>query len=227
MARRLFLWFLYGYYVLLKKTLRFEIAGIDKLKSEIEAGASPVFCAAHNDLLLCVLSYDGSPATLIASQSKDGEMIASILERRGFSVVRGSSSRGSVQALRELNVSASNGYALGITFDGPRGPPLIPKRGVAQCAWASNGSAFFAYAELLPSKIWGRPLYVRLNSWDRFLLPLPGARFKMHFIKIEVDANKAENPELWRKMFLQNLQVEAQKAHGALYLGWTRIKNKE
>lgn len=215
MINHLLLIFIQLYYRVLKATVRFEVVGYEEGPlPELESGLSPVFAAAHNCLLPCILSYRRGGVTMLVSRSSDGELIASVLEKNGHNVVRGSSNRGAVAALSKM-IDASKASPLAIAFDGPKGPPLKPKAGVAVCAQAASGSLFFIYAKPVKN-IFGLNLTLRLKSWDRFLLPFPFAKFLVTYEKIE--ANGEKNGEQWRGEILRNLERRAQEIHGELYL---------
>ena len=202
---------------MLEKTVRLEVVGITALLSEMEKGFSPVVACAHNSLLPVLLSFERRPATVVASQSKDGELIAHVLEQRGFEVVRGSSSRGGTAALLKMLEASARGKALGITVDGPRGPALIPKKGVALCASKSSGSPFFAAALPVPGRFFKNSFSVRLGSWDRFLLPLPFCKLKIEFIKIEIQDLPRAETAAWRGAFLSQLEVMLKQTYSFLY----------
>ena len=101
----------------------------------------------------------------LASPSTDGEIIARILSRFGFNVVRGSSFKNSRSALRELRRCVEDGQCLVLIADGSRGPALKLQSG-----------------SLMLSKLTGRPVlpftvsfskYWTINSWDRLMIPRP------------------------------------------------------
>src|SRR5436853_672069 len=105
--------------------------------------ASPlIFCTWHNRLPFCILLYKGfvrhhklpNRLAAIVSASKDGGVVARILEHFGVQPVRGSSSRRGPQALLELTSWAERGYDLAITPDGPRGPRYVVQPGVISLA---------------------------------------------------------------------------------------------
>ena len=70
----------------------------------------------------------------MTSQNRDGEYIARVIQRFGYGVARGSSTRGSHGATVEILRALKNGKDVGITMDGPRGPRMIAKRGCVYCA---------------------------------------------------------------------------------------------
>jgi hypothetical protein len=122
---------------------------------------------AHTHGVLLPLSYSHRRCGIqvMVSESRDGEIIARIIERLGFGTVRGSTTRGGERALVKLAALGRGGFDLGITPDGPKGP-----RGSAQ-----PGAVLIAARAEVPivplgvaaSRAW------RARSWDRFLVPKP------------------------------------------------------
>lgn len=216
MLRNVLLFLLHCYYGLLEKTVRLEVVGLPALLAEMDKGNSPVVACAHNALVPVLLSFKRQPATVVASQSKDGELIAHVLEQRGFEVVRGSSSRGGTAALLRMLEAAERGRTLGITVDGPRGPALIPKKGISLCAAKSSGSPYFAVALPVPGRFFKQSFSVRLGSWDRFLLPLPFCKLKIEFLKIEISNQPRANNTAWRSAFLEKLEELLLQYYGFL-----------
>src|SRR5258708_2920268 len=105
--------------------------------------AEPViFCMWHNRLALTMKAYYGfvrkgshtAGLAAMVSASKDGALLAAILECFKFQPVRGSSSRRGRQALLALTTWAERGYDLAITPDGPRGPCYEVQAGVMSLA---------------------------------------------------------------------------------------------
>ena len=85
----------------------------------------------------------------------------------GILSVRGSSSRGGSEALRDLAIALDHVPVVGLTVDGPRGPRRVAKPGVAILA-ARTG------APIIPHAFAVRPAW-RLRSWDRFSIAKPFA----------------------------------------------------
>jgi len=148
----------------------------------LKPGFGPaIFCIWHNRLFLALLMYDGyvkrrakePRLAAIVSASKDGGLVARILEHFGTEPVRGSSSRRGPQALLELTTWAERGYDLAITPDGPRGPRCVVQHGLVSLAHLTG-------LPVVPSSLhlgWK----IRLRSWDRFQVPLPFSRCVMKF----------------------------------------------
>lgn len=128
----------------------------------------------HECLGLAVCHFANFPgAHTLASYSFDGEMAARTVARFGLKSLRGSSTRGGPEALRQLKTAAVQGMSLGWTLDGPRGPRRCAKLGVAHVS-AHTGMPIVPNAYAL-TRCW------RMNSWDRFAIPKPGARILVAF----------------------------------------------
>ncbi len=101
------------------------------------------------------------------SQSKDGEIIARVLERIGHVTTRGSSTRGGVKALiKAARVMRDQKRMAVLTIDGPKGPRYEPKPGAIFLAKTAG-------ALLVPVRAFPRRMHVFQKSWDRFELPYP------------------------------------------------------
>ena len=115
------------------------------------------------------------PAKALISLSPDGQFIAKAVALQGFPAVRGSSAnkdkvdraKGGSQALRD-GLKQLNIGALAITPDGPRGPARQMAEGLPLMAKLSRAPALFIGMSCHPA--------IRLDSWDRALLPLPFGR---------------------------------------------------
>jgi lysophospholipid acyltransferase (LPLAT)-like uncharacterized protein len=140
-----------------------------------------IFCIWHNRLALALFMHQSYSRRVkqtrqlaaMVSASRDGGMLARILELFETEPVRGSSSRRGPQALLELTRWAERGYDLAITPDGPRGPRCVVQPGVVALAQVTG-------RPIIPA---GLRIYWRmcLRSWDRFQVPLPFGRVDMCF----------------------------------------------
>ncbi len=106
--------------------------------------------------------------TVMVSQSRDGEYAVRLSNLFGHKNVRGSSTRGGSQALKELTQKIKEGGRGGMVADGPLGPARVAKIGAVIMAHE-------AQVPLIPLT-WGADRCWILNSWDRFLVPKPFAR---------------------------------------------------
>ena len=112
------------------------------------------------------------PVKALISLSPDGQFIARAVALQGIPAVRGSSAnkdkadraKGGSQALRDGLRQLKIG-ALAITPDGPRGPAREMAEGLPLMAKLSKAPVLFIGLSCRPA--------IRLNSWDRAVLPLP------------------------------------------------------
>ena len=179
-------------------TLRWELLDPERLNKALEEGPA-IFTTWHNRLSLSLEVYNRylrdakGPRRLatLVSASKDGGLLARILENFGAQPVRGSSSRRGPQALLELTTMAQKGFDLAITPDGPRGPKYKVQEGALALAQLT-GFAIYPIIYCLSAKL-------HLRSWDNFQIPLPFARCEVRFgdpIRVGRDCSEAERESL-------------------------------
>jgi len=107
----------------------------------------------------------------LISTSRDGAILADLVERFGFEVVRGSSSRKGASAIRQLAEVIARGQDVVITPDGPRGPAYELGQGIVYLAQQSGAQVVPVNLEF--SSCW------RAKSWDRFILPKPFSKVRI------------------------------------------------
>lgn len=190
---------------LLFATLRFHIT--DRAGVLATPPQKPLLWAFwHNRL--CVSAYmferffPERPGVALASKSKDGEIIAAFIQRFGIQPIRGSSSRGGARALVEMKRAIDDGFIVGITPDGPRGPRYHLNPGVVKLAQMTGGTVLPLHIEY--SRCW------RLKSWDGFMIPKPFARVEitfdtLHHVRATSDETEFENERLRLERALQSL----------------------
>ena len=137
--------------------------------SEGEPRTRPaIYCFWHRCVFPATYLFRNHGIRVLTSRSYDGEYIARIIERLGFRAVRGSSSRGAVQSLRELQRELEVGEFVAFTIDGPRGPRYIAKPGPIHLARITGARIFPFYVAVERAWI--------LKTWDAFILPKPFSR---------------------------------------------------
>lgn len=122
----------------LGRSMQIETRGHEQVDALYREGKRVIIAFWHARQLMMPLTYRGTGAHILISRHQDGEIIARIVERFGFLAVRGSSTRGGVEALRELIRLGRSGADLVVTPDGPKGPAQVAKMGVIQLARASG-----------------------------------------------------------------------------------------
>lgn len=142
------------------------------------------------------------PCYAVVSLSKDGALLANALERLGFGLIRGSSSRGKETVKAEMKAKLREGRSVAITPDGPRGPREVFKYGSIRVASETQTPILFADIEI--ERKW------RLNkSWDKFEIPKPFSRVAIRLARI--DAPKFETDDAL-KAFADSLTAKFQRA---------------
>ena len=158
------------------RTLRFEI---DDRAGVIGTPPNDRYIGAlwHNRLLLLpfvVKRYlPGRRGAALISPSGDGALLADLVERFDFQVVRGSSSRKGATAIRQLADVIASGQDVVITPDGPRGPAYELGQGIVFLAQRSGAAVVPINMEY--TSCW------RVRSWDRFILPKPFSKVRVTF----------------------------------------------
>ncbi len=124
----------------------------------------------HGRLLMPCFAWDTRhPMHVLISRHRDGELITRTIGNFGVGTVRGSSKEGEgAQALREIVRLLRRGAYVAISPDGPRGPRMRASEGIVS-------AARLAGVPVVPMAV-GTSRRSLLNSWDRFLLPLPFSR---------------------------------------------------
>lgn len=159
----------------LAATLRFKLNDASGFFSDVPQ-EKIIFAIWHNRLALALILYERYVAqrdrhrkmAALVSASRDGALLARILELFNVQPVRGSSSRRGAQALRELVTWGQRNHDLAVTPDGPRGPRYVVQEGVISAAQLT-GLPIVPVSYRLSWKI-------TFKSWDRFQMPLPFAR---------------------------------------------------
>jgi len=136
-------------------------------------GTPVIYVVWHARLLVLPYLYRDRGFRVLISRSRDGEMIARLVRRFGFVVVRGSSSRGGAEGLRALARALREGHSVVVVPDGPRGPSETVKPGVVALARLTA-------APVVPMAL-GASSEWRARSWDGFRVPKPFARCVVRF----------------------------------------------
>lgn len=165
------------------KTLRVEIQGIDEFREAVDfqkRGGPPIIVTIwHNNLFLLPLFASHftktEPLTILISKSRDGNIPALIAESfPGVQVIR-IGHRTRHQSLIETIHALENKRIVILTPDGPRGPRHSVKPGAVFACQTAKGRLF--------ALTWNASSAIELNTWDRFVIPLPFSKVHIHFHK--------------------------------------------
>lgn len=158
---------------LLALTWRFDVRGDAAWRARHAASQGMVMALWHEHLLPLAFYLRHLGMSVLVSEHRDGEVIARILERLGYTMIRGSSTRGGARALVEMIRVLKSGTAVCITPDGPTGPARRFAPGTTVAAQRARVPITTMY--VTASRAW------HLNSWDRFMIPKPFARLTLDF----------------------------------------------
>ncbi|HWA21168.1 MAG TPA: lysophospholipid acyltransferase family protein [Caulobacterales bacterium] len=164
--------------------------GLTTRWTDINRGAAERLWAAGGPVVVCfwhgriVLSHVGwalgkwrrarsQPVKVLISFSREGAVAADATRTVGAGVIRGSAAKGEkrkggMEATREMLRHLSAGGAVAMAPDGPRGPRMRAQMGPVLLA-RHAGAPIIAFA-------WATRGHKVLNSWDRFVAPLPFSR---------------------------------------------------
>jgi lysophospholipid acyltransferase (LPLAT)-like uncharacterized protein len=157
-------------------TLRLRIENEATWLDHLHQGGKVLLCAWHQQFFSAIRHFQAygkySPGIMI-SRSRDGSMVAGVARRSGWHPVRGSSSRGGKEALREMIQHLERFRLAGHIVDGPRGPAGEVKAGVIRMAQAAG-------AVIVPFYVSADRCWLA-SSWDRFLVPKPFSKVTLRF----------------------------------------------
>jgi len=102
---------------------------------------------------------------VLISPHFDGKLIAKTIKFFGLDSLAGSSDKNPARVLIQAIKSLKDGYDIGITPDGPKGPRHEVADGII--VMAQKTGAKIVLVEIKPTKYW------KLNSWDKFVIPKP------------------------------------------------------
>lgn len=145
--------------------VRFRIEGTEPLEQFRAKGQPVIFAFWHGQILPLVHVHRNQGAVALVSDHSDGEYMARVIQRHGFGLARGSSTRGGVKGLKSALRAARAGKDLGITPDGPKGPRQVFK-------WGALVAAQLTGHPIIPVAVGANRAWY-FNSWDRFMLPKP------------------------------------------------------
>ncbi len=146
-------------------TYRFEIIG--KIPTE-----KVLYVIWHRNMLPLIYYHRFSDIAVLVSASRDGSLVANPMEVLGYKPVRGSSSRKSNSALKQL-IKETKIRSLAITPDGPKGPLYELKEGVLFLSYLTKKG-------IIPVKMTASSEWT-FRTWDDFRLPKPFAKITLEY----------------------------------------------
>lgn len=197
----------------LSSTWRIRIVeGAHHLDAVVAGSEAVILSFWHNRAVMAMpvlkdrLHRAGRPVSLLASASRDGELVSRAVAPWGVHVVRGSATRrgrealwGVYRALKRLGASPV------VIPDGPHGPPYVYKVGLLHVARLSG-------APILPLAF-ACDRYWTVRSWDRLMVPRPFARISVGLAALQRIPEKLDDAELEAERIRQEALLTAITAH--------------
>jgi lysophospholipid acyltransferase (LPLAT)-like uncharacterized protein len=136
---------------------------------ETISGEPHIFACWHGELLMLPYMYKfyrkKPHAKVLISPHFDGALISRTIKYFGLDTLAGSSDKNPARVLIQAIKSIKEGYDIGITPDGPKGPRHEVADGIV--VMAQKTKAKIILVEIKPTKYW------QLKSWDKFTIPKP------------------------------------------------------
>lgn len=152
-----------------------------------------IYAFWHRNMIPLMYLHRGKNIVILASSSKDGELITGPAKLFGYKSARGSSGRKGSSATREL-IKLAKENSIGITPDGPKGPSEKLKNGVLFISYFTKLPIILVAVDINKEKVF--------NSWDRFRLPHFFSKINITYSNPIYIKTKEEIEE--KKEFLQN-----------------------
>lgn len=165
-VRKALCWTVAQYIRLVRVTGRWTYVGGEHAAAMWGADKPFILCFWHGRIFMMPYIWRRPiPFKMLASQHRDGQLIATTVAHLGIGSITGSSSKGGAAALRGILKSLKQGVSVGFTPDGPRGPRMRCSAGVIMAAKLSG-------VPILPATVAAKKRRI-LSTWDHFAVALP------------------------------------------------------
>ncbi len=179
-------------------TSRCEVAVPPETKELLKQHTPVMILFWHSRIMLLpyfAKIYEPNIAAVV-SRHRDGGYVTRFLSLYGLGIIRGSSSRGAIQALKGVIESLRSGISIAITPDGPTGPRYQINSSAHRVAARMQIPVILACYSATKART--------LGTWDRFVIPLPFCRiiFEMSepiYLTEEKAGNSAFLNDMMRK----------------------------
>ena len=183
------------------RTVRLRVTGQKNIVSLLDSGTRFIPCCWHQRQVFSLVYLRGlrrsgvNPGALV-SPSKDGELVARLLQHLGVTAVRGSGRRSGALAIRDMYIAIKDqDLSPLIAPDGSTGPAHEFKPGAIMLARLSG-------SPVVPVSF-ACTRGIRLGTWDRLLVPLPFSRVEIVVgepIELDPVVAMTEPPEVIERM---------------------------
>lgn len=161
-------------YRLLSWSWRVTLHEPEAMRAALQARRAVLLAHWHGDEFALLQMTRRYRIATLASPSKDGRIMGTMLRLMGGLVSIGSSSRGGAIGLKNLIRLARAGHNCSLAVDGPRGPIYKVKPGLLEISRLLDCPIYY------PSISCDRAFHMH-RSWDRGYLPKPFARVRIEW----------------------------------------------
>jgi len=164
-----------------------------------------LYCLWHDMIVLHTFAAPHYDLAALVSRHRDGGYLADAMRAIGVHPVRGSSSKGGAEAVKEI-VAELDGWHVAITPDGPRGPRHKVKPGILWLA-SKTGRAIVPTVGVC-NNAW----HIK-GSWTDLTIPKPFSRVLMYgggFFHVPVDLDRASLTRFAEQLEATMEQLEAE-----------------
>ena len=189
------------------------INGEEHLLKLINSGRPIMVCVWHGRLLFpsWYIRLKTTNIHAIASRHTDAEIMAQILNKWGYGLIRGSTQKGGKAVVQKMVEVFKNAGIVAVTNDGPKGPSRIAKAGSTGLALKYNVQIITITGSA--TKYW------QMKSWDRFMLPKPFGKIQLIVsppLDITEELKKPEEEVQLLSDFMNHYQDEADRLTGKI-----------
>jgi lysophospholipid acyltransferase (LPLAT)-like uncharacterized protein len=173
------------------------------VQGRIERKEAVAFGHFHEHDWPLIAFYFFRPVVVLVSLSQDGSLLTKFLDKLGFHVARGSSSRGAISGFRKMieTVHETGCPMVSLAVDGPRGPRRIAKKGLLKLAQHLDSPVVFGFVKT--DRAW-----ILRKSWSQAVIPKPFARMEMEYRELLSQTEVRESAKASDETeFLQRLQL--------------------
>jgi lysophospholipid acyltransferase (LPLAT)-like uncharacterized protein len=165
----------WAYLHLIVRTSKLTVHGSVYPDELIEQRSGVIYAFWHNRQIVLPVIRKNEPIHCLISSSRDGEYVARVAGLFGKNAIRGSTTRGGFEAMKQMMRVLESGGTAAITPDGPLGPALEVKPGVIQLSRALGTPIVPIAFDASKKKVFA--------SWDEFNLPYPFSKIAIVFGK--------------------------------------------
>ena len=193
-------------YNTISNSLQLAIEDDEPLEELRQRYGAVIFVGWHSQLLVPLWHHRFTGGWAVVSEHADGELIARILERIGYTCIRGSTTHGAARALIRMVRTVRAGNDIGITPDGPLGPRYVAQPGAVYLA-SRSGCPIVAMG-------FATRWFIQFNSWDKFKIPLPCSLGAITYsAPLHVPSPLRESDvEVWRQRMQEALMSATRRA---------------